>query len=276
MELFESPEALPPREPLEAVPEAPIETAAEAPLEAPSQFPDAPPPPLADPQPPVGDAEPPSAVPEVGTLADALEEKTSPEPAAETEAPAPGGGILRTAMASVLRAGNRILPSRGGEPEDVAAAITEAQEVVAAAKSVLDEEEVLELTQPAEMPLPAPPVTLPESAGTPLPPLEEGKPPAEDLDAIELFSDPLSYGAGVTESPAPIVEVRQPGAGRRLGPQESLPTEVQDAVRLALHQMEGADLFEFAAEGEGAETAATPAEGTFTENPPPTSDSGTG
>ncbi len=198
------------------------------------------------------------------------------EPGADTEAPAPGAGILRTAMASVLRAGNRILPSRGGEPEDVAAAITEAQEVVAAAKSVLDEEEVLELTQPAEMPLPAPPVTLPESAGTPLPPLEEGKPPAEDLDAIELFSDPLSYGAGVTESPAPIVEVRQPGAGRRLSPQEPLPSEVQDAVLLALHQMEGADLFEFDAEADGAEAATAPAEGAPIENPAPTPDGGTG
>jgi hypothetical protein len=177
-------------------------------------------------------------------------------------------------MASVLRAGNRILPSRSGEAEDAAATITEAQVVVAAAKSVLDEEEVLELTQPAEVPLPPPPITLPESAGAPLPPLEEGKPPAADLDAIELFSDPLSYGAGVTERPAaeavaPMVEAREPGAGRRLNPQDPLPTEVQDAVRLALHQMEGADLFEFDAEGEDAETAAPPAEGTFTENPAP-------
>nr|MDJ0936453.1 hypothetical protein [Kiloniellales bacterium] len=87
---------------------------------------------------------------------------------------------------------------------------------------------------------------------------------------------PLSYGAGVTESPAPIVEVRQPGAGRRLSPQEPLPSEVQDAVRLALHQMEGADLFEFDAEADGAEAATAPAEGGHIENPAPTPDGGTG
>ena len=235
MELFESPEGALPLPIPEAGPEAPGAPA------------------LADPQ----DAAPESAAPEVGT-----------DPGAEESAVSgPSASILRTAMASVLRAGNRILPSRGGEAEEVAAMMAEAQAVSAVTRSVLDEEEVLELTQPAEMPLPAPPITLPESAGALPPLLEEGKAPAQDLDAIELFSDPLSYGAGVMEShvakpPAPPPVARDSGAGRRLGPQEPVPAAVRDAVRLALHQMDEGDLFDFGAEEEdaGQDAAATPAE----------------
>ena len=185
MELFESPEPLPP-------PPAPDAGLGDAAVPA--------------------DTDPQPVVPEAGSA-------PTPMPVLEAGAgaegmPASGGGILRSAVASVLRAGNRILPSLGPEAEGEAGS---AGETAVAAKSVLDEEEVLELTQPAEMPLPAPSVILPESAGAPPPPLEEGKTPAEDLDEIELFSDPLSYGGGaggaVTESPA----------------------AVQDAVRIALH-----------------------------------------
>ena len=178
--------------------------------------------------------------------------------AAETPEAGRGAGILRSAMASMLRAGNRILPPRGFEAEDAVAEAAEAPEVVAEAvaapRSVLDEEEVLELTEPAETPLPVPPVILPSSsAGAPPPPLEEGKGPVQDLDAMELFSDPLSYGAGVMEGPAaapmvPQTMAREPGAGRRLGCQEPMPAAVRDAVRLALHQMDEGDLFDFGAD----------------------------
>ena len=178
--------------------------------------------------------------------------------AAEAPEAGRGAGILRSAMASMLRAGNRILPPRGFEAEDAVAEAPEAMaevvaEAVAAPRSVLDEEEVLELTEPAETPLPVPPVILPESAGAPPPPLEEGKGPVQDLDAIELFSDPLSYGAGVMEGPAaapmvPQTMAREPGAGRRLGRQEPTPAAVRDAVRLALHQMDEGDLFDFGAD----------------------------
>ena len=218
MELFESPEPLPP-------PPAPDAGLSDAAVPA--------------------DADPQPAAPEPDTLPAPLPALDA-EAAAE-DAPAPGGGILRSAVASVLRAGNRILPSLGPEAEaEAEAAAGSAGETAVPARSVLDEEEVLELTQPAEMPLPAPSPIPPESAGAPPPPLEEGKTPAEDLDEIELFSDPLSYGG--------------PGGGSTA---TESPAAVQDAVRIALHGLGEAESSDLdpgrAADSAAGDPAAPPA-----------------
>ena len=208
----------------------------------------------------------------------AAEEK-APAAASDAAAPLPGpeaaepqstgGGLLRSAVANVMRARSLILPGRGSETE--AEAEGEEEETLPA-DSAADgpQEGVLELTDSYEEPAPAEPAA-------PLRP-EAGEARAPDMNAMDLFADPLGEDlpdlsdVPVGEELPPKVPsfLTEPGpigtARRSGGPVKDIPAEVRDAVLVALHQMEEEDLFDFDGEArppeaEAGQMVAVPIEG---------------
>lgn len=200
----------------------------------------------------------------------AASDAAAPRPDPEAEAPqSPGGGLLRSAVANVMRARSLILPGRG--PVAEAEAEKEEEETLPA-DSAADgpQEGVLELTDSYEEPMPAEPAA-------PARP-EAGEARAPDMNAMDLFADPLGEDlpdlsdVPVGEELPPKVPsfLTEPGpigpARRRGGPVKDIPAEVRDAVLVALHQMEEEDLFDFDGEArppeaEAGQMVAVPIEG---------------